>query len=178
MCYWTAIRVPPQFEAVVAKRLVDMLGCLIYLLSLLRGMALSLLTQRVSSQINPSPSGHAFRHARLAIELGRPAIWQEKAKPCSLQQVTPPLQLVGATRTELVPHYACSVPSPEVVGLAPPGRPSSSPSSIAPERPPQPSFHTYFLQALVWLRLDEPYRPLAMASKSKNLAGEDKTLSR
>jgi transcription antitermination factor NusG len=31
VCYWAACKTAPQFEAVVAKRLVDMLGCVIYL---------------------------------------------------------------------------------------------------------------------------------------------------
>ena len=31
MSYWAALKCPPQFEAIVARRLVDVLGCAIYL---------------------------------------------------------------------------------------------------------------------------------------------------
>jgi transcription antitermination factor NusG len=31
LSYWTAVKCPPQYEAIVARRLVDMLGCVIYL---------------------------------------------------------------------------------------------------------------------------------------------------
>jgi transcription antitermination factor NusG len=31
VCYWAACKTAPQYEAVVARRLVDMLGCVIYL---------------------------------------------------------------------------------------------------------------------------------------------------
>jgi transcription antitermination factor NusG len=31
VCYWAAVRCPPQKEAVIARRLTEMLGCVIYL---------------------------------------------------------------------------------------------------------------------------------------------------
>lgn len=31
MCYWAAGKTAPQYEAIVAKRLIDMLGCTVYL---------------------------------------------------------------------------------------------------------------------------------------------------